>query len=589
MPDGFAFEAPELLRLLWGLPIVVLLYLFRRRARRHLVPFLPFWQRVFAEKRRRPTFLRALLSILLQLVAASAAVVALARPYREEWRAVPVRSVLDWTLGTRMAEGGRPLAEAVAARGREVAARAMTEGPVSVALLRRGLEPRPADAPAADVGAAELPPPAGTRRLEDLDALRRASDDETRIFFVTPFLVPPDRLPGATVLGVATAELRNGGIRGVELPPGEGSLLVRVESGGKDRTLRLVGVDSAELAAAAVPAAGTGEVRLPVPPDGADGAALRLDPADGFPEDDACPLELPARGKLRVLVASDVATPALDSALVASSVMDAAGSGRVPLAKLAEVAASFDVAIVVGAGATADPPPGRYLLLESFPRSLPVSARAGAGETRALRKSSGPAWLKALDVDEWRIHRMPVVEAGPGLEVLVESGRGPLVARAEAAGIRAIVVSVRPDVTASTLPLLPAFPLMLRGALLELVPSSATTGSVAHRAGGRIVLGAAEAAAFAAADGTPRPLRMARDGGGFELPEEPGRWTVGTRRIATAWLDHPALPGPARTSDDPWPKAPRRTERRFLQGEVLLVLIAVLLVEWCSYHFGGTD
>ena len=63
----------------------------------------------------------------------------------------------------------------------------------------------------------------------------------------------------------------------------------------------------------------------------------------------------------------------------------------------------------------------------------------------------------------------------------------------------------------------------------------------------------------------------------------------GRRRIATAWLDHPALPGEARTADDPWPAAPRRTERRSFQAEVLLILIAVLLVEWCSYHFGGTD
>jgi hypothetical protein len=133
--DGLAFEAPEVLRFLWGLPVIVLLYLFRKRARRHLVPFLPFWQRVFAERRRRPTFLRTIVSILLQILAATAILVALARPYREEARAVPVRSivVLDWSLGTRMTAGGSALAEAVAARAREIAAHAGAVGPVSVA------------------------------------------------------------------------------------------------------------------------------------------------------------------------------------------------------------------------------------------------------------------------------------------------------------------------------------------------------------------------------------------------------------------------------------------------------------------------
>jgi hypothetical protein len=590
MPDGFAFEAPELLRLLWGLPVVVLLYLFRQRARRYLVPFLPFWQRVFAEKRRRPTFLRTVISILLQLIAATAIVVALAKPYRVEGRYVPTRSVVvvDWTLGTRMKAGGTTLAEAVAARAREVVAHAATEGSVSTALLRSGLEPLGAPGAPDGLRPAELPPPDGKRDLSPIVTLHGAGDEATRVLFVTPFEVPPGTLAGVTVVGAATGPLRNGGIRGVRHAASDGALFVNADPAGDGRTLRLVAPDATEIASAPVPATG-GEVRLALPPDAARDATLRLDPPDGFPEDDACPLDLPERGKLRILVASDVATPALDSALVASSIMDAAGSGRVPLSQLGAVVASFDVAIVVGAGAAADLPPGRYLLMDSFPRGLPLKSGAGSGEARATRKTAGAPWLKTLEVDEWRVHRMPPVEAGPGLDVLVEGSRGPLVARCEQGVVRAVVISVRPDAAASTLPLLPAFPLMLRGALLELAPRAATAGPVVYRAGGRIVLGAAEAAAFTAEDGTAHPLRLARDGGGFELPEAAGRWIAGGRRIATAWLDHPALPGEPRTADDPWPAAPRRTEKRSFQGEVLLILIAVLIVEWCSYHFGGTD
>jgi hypothetical protein len=73
------------------------------------------------------------------------------------------------------------------------------------------------------------------------------------------------------------------------------------------------------------------------------------------------------------------------------------------------------------------------------------------------------------------------------------------------------------------------------------------------------------------------------------LPEAPGRFTAGSRRIATAWLDHPALPGAARTVSDPWPEPPRRTARKSFRAHVLLVLLAVLIAEWCSYHLGATD
>ena len=88
-----------------------------------------------------------------------------------------------------------------------------------------------------------------------------------------------------------------------------------------------------------------------------------------------------------------------------------------------------------------------------------------------------------------------------------------------------------------------------------------------------------------------RPLRLARDGGGYELPDGAGPLvTAGARRIATAWLDHPALPREAADRPTiPGRRRPRRTERRSFQAEVLLVLLAVLLVEWCSYHFGSTD
>src|SRR5207248_2136481 len=160
---------------------------------------------------------------------------------REESTAESVPSVviLDRSLGTMMAAGGGgSLADLVVARGREVVTRAAAEGPVSLALLRGGLEPRPGGgAGVFEVNEAlPLPPPAGGRGLAEVAPLRAASSPRTRIFLVTPFLF--DALPGVTVIAAAREPLRNGGIRGVALDE-KGSLVVRADPGGAARTLVL--------------------------------------------------------------------------------------------------------------------------------------------------------------------------------------------------------------------------------------------------------------------------------------------------------------------------------------------------------------
>jgi hypothetical protein len=587
-----AFESPDWLRGLWALPLIVVFYLLRRRARRVPVPFLPFWERVFADRRRKPTLVRTLVSILLQMLTAAAILVALAGPCRDEWRAEPTPTVVvvDLSLGTRTTAGGRTLAEITVARAREVVARAAPEGPLAIAALRAGMEPL---GHAASVAEAQTlldraPPPSGTRSLDALLALHAASRAGGRIVFVTPFAEGTTGLDAVTVVASAPGPLTNGGIRRVTFASKDGRLEATVDAAGLAREARLVDALGSVLALAAVPAEG-GTVTLAVPPSCPSEVAIELAPKDGFPEDDVALLALPGRGGLRVAVASDRPTPALDAALLASAVMDEGRSGRVPLARLADVAAAFDVVVVAAAGTDVTLPEGRYFLAGALPVGAPIAAKGGMGEARAVRKSDSVPWLAALDVDEWRVHRMPRLEAGEGLEVLVDGTRGPLLARFRQRGADGFVLAVAPDLDASTLPLLPVFPLMLRGALLELAPRAAASGPVVHRAGGRVVMTPDEAAAVIDAGGAPRPLRPARDGGGFELPEEPGRFAGGTRRIATAWLDHPALPGAARTRDDPWPEVARTRSRTSFRPEVLLALLVLLAAEWCSYHGGATD
>ena len=62
------------------------------------------------------------------------------------------------------------------------------------------------------------------------------------------------------------------------------------------------------------------------------------------------------------------------------SMMDAANSGRVPIARLREVAASFDVAIVAGARAETALPEGPCLLVGSLALGVPLIAKGGDGE-----------------------------------------------------------------------------------------------------------------------------------------------------------------------------------------------------------------
>ena len=111
------------------------------------------------------------------------------------------------------------------------------------------------------------------------------------------------------------------------------------------------------------------------------------------------------------------------------------------------------MAIVAGARAETALPEGPCLLVGSLALGVPLIAKGGDGEARAVRKAEAVSWLDALDVEEWRVHRMPLLEAGPGLEVLVDGSRGPLVSRFQQGGTRGIALSIPADLGASTLPL----------------------------------------------------------------------------------------------------------------------------------------
>ncbi|HYC76161.1 MAG TPA: hypothetical protein VEI02_00915, partial [Planctomycetota bacterium] len=514
---------------LWLLPLLAALYAVRRRAARVDVPFLPFWEKVLAGRRRRASLARTFASVLLQAAMFALALAAVAGPYRTDRRAadVPLTLIVDRTAATAAPE----TSAAVMRRAREIAHAQVASGPASLGAWVDGrVVPlgRAAARDEVDALLAKAPAPSGVRDPEAVRAVGAAASPPGRVLVVTPFAVG-DPASALEIVAVAGAPPKNGGLRAVERTAT--GLAVRVEN-GEGRALRLY--DGA-VALASTPAADRTE--LPLPASRPAAPRLALEPPDPWPDDDAVDLDFGGATRLKVVLASAAPTPALDAALAATDLVDAARSGRAGPSEWRRVADRYDVIVLVGLDLDLPPPPGRYLLFDATAPELPWARGAGSGEARALRRRDDVAWLAALDPDEWTVHRASTFLVGDGAEVLAESDRGPLIARLRRGAVRAIAIAPPPTVAASTLPLLPAFPLMVRGALRELAP--------------------AEDAARPLAD--PRRLRS---------PTPEG--------LA------PAVDAPPRPSED---VEERRSERPF----VLLVLAALLMTEWALYQFGATD
>lgn len=532
------FETPRSLDALWLLPLLVVLYLLRRRASRVDVPFLPFWERVLASRRRKPSFARAVLSVLLQAAVFAAAVLALAGPYVETPAAAAARTT--FVVADRTAAAA-PFSAEVAARTAAAAAEAAADGPVAlvawtaggVRSVRAADEPRPLDE-----AVRLLPPPRGGRDPEVLARALAALDPAARVVVVTPFTVPvggPLARAGVVAAGAADG-YRNGGIRGATRD-GD-ALLVRVD-GAEGRG---VVATAPAFGRVVVPADKGGVVHVPLAADFSGRVALELDPVDPWPEDDAAAFDVAPGRRIAVAVVSAGETPALDAALRASGLVDARRSGRVEPARWREAAAGFDVVVLVGRDEESPLPAGRYLLVDAAAPGLPLARVEGPAKARATRRAGEARWLATLDPEEWEIRKASVFAATAGADVLVEGDRGPLFVRLRRGDVDAFALTVPPTEAASTLPLLPAFPLMIRGLLEELAPAAVS------------------------------PTVVAVDPAGLRPPFSEAPEPAEAREAAAG---PPARPGP-----------PIRSS---LRAALFAALLVLLVVEWWLYHLGATD
>ena len=610
MPDlpgieEIRFANPEWLQALWGLPLLLLLYLLRRRVGRYLAPHLPLWERVFEEhRRRRPSTFRTLLSLLLQATIFGGAILLVAAPYQE--RGAPGRGhtviVLDRSLGTRaLGTDGRPLAVSVLERGRTLIETAARDGTVAVAILAGGLVP--ASGTWSGSGAAGLPADPGATGgarpvglVADL-ALRLAPSGACRVVFVTPFRPSPegDRalLAASVTLASAGSPAPNAGIRAVSRLP-DGGLRVRIAGEGEARILRLQDTDGRSLVEVPVQPVPEGLERdLDVPARAGPAPRLELVPGDAFPADDRADLVLPERSRLRVLVAADGETPWLDAWLGASDLVDVEGSGRVTLDELAQATAGFDVVVLVGEATRGELPARPALLLGWLGSGLPIRQTEGPpGPAEPVRIARDDPLVRGLDLSDWRITRMVPLSASEGAEVVVEGSLGPLISRGRQRGTPFVAVAVPPDPALSTLPLLAAFPLLLEAALRELAGPADPEGPPVLQAGARFELLPAEESVLLSAEGGSLPVEPLPDGTGFQAPERPGRYvTVApeSRELAVALLSHPGLPGPAFEAGGELPAFPASQEREPLDWLLAFALLVLIGLEWWLWQLALVD
>jgi len=321
---------------------------------------------------------------------------------------------------------------------------------------------------------------------------------------------------------------------------------------------------------------------------------VRLTPPDDFPDDDHSGLILRATPPLRVVVTAPgagVAPFLLEALRAMPSVVDADAALLGSPDASAEVLGAADVVIAEGRLPSALPADRPVLAFLDGPGSVPRPLLWGVGVHPVL---------DGVSLAPLRLDRAIPLTVQPGETVLVDSASGPLAVAGETDGVRRVRFGFRAD--ASTLPLEPAFPLLVRNSLRWLRGGASLPDAVASDApirlsgvlpegpstlvmtlGGqtrRVPLGPdrADPAAPVPLPGGDRVLRIGLPGGAA-LGETVVQWRL--PRTTTLSGDE-AAPVDAALARLPAPLAPDAPYRRLAPGfaaaaAALLILGAFLL------------
>jgi hypothetical protein len=204
------------------------------------------------------------------------------------------------------------------------------------------------------------------------------------------------------------------------------------------------------------------------------------------------------------------------------------------------------VAFTIVEGHVPDPLPSGGLLLVN-----PEGGLFGAGgelrDVRAQAVQPDHELLAGIDLQALMVYRARLIEPPPWLEVLVDSGHGPLLLAGEQAGRRVVVLAFDPQ--ESNLPKLAAFPLLMANVADWLYPLAGVQwvrpGEAVRVAPGASVIGP---------DGQ---VSIAPDGM-FEHTEQAGVYRVMTPGESLSFAVNMADPAESLAAPRPHPELERR-------------------------------
>lgn len=574
------FAAPTAL---WGLavlPLIVLLYMLRSRRQDVPASSVLLWQRARRDLAAQLPVRRLERSLLLilQLLAATLVVLALARPQVALPLAGGQATVIVVDTSASMQATDVTPSRFDAARSQAVALAASAGGPVMV--IEAGPQPRVltpfGDGTRARAVLSRLRPTDAPARLEQAVILavgQRTSRGNPDVIVFTDRASTP--LAGVTyrIVGRSQDNLAIAAMRTERAPDGT-RVVIQVRNTGSQpvRAPLVLTLDDRRVLERAVslPANGTGAVTVAVKGQGILRAQLMVQDALAV---DNVGYAVVGAPRPRVLV---VGAPdrVLNEALAALDVRAAPASQPT-----AEALAAADV-VILNRTPPVDLPPGNYLLLGTMATNLPLTGDGAVRAPQVVRWSHTHPVMRYVDLTGVTIGEALALRPKGG-EVLA-GGEVPLIWVYDGDGIRAVVVGFSLD--QSDLPLQVGFPILLSNALHWLAG-----GDQVYQAGDALILPAGAQREAVVSDPTGARTALTAAGGRFVIPalERVGIYTVriGDRERIVAVnpsVDESVIaPVPATGPGATSARTDRRGERiADLWTVVLGLALVVLLGEW---------
>src|SRR3989454_2994296 len=574
---------PAALWLLAVLPVIVLLYMLRARRQDVPISSVLLWQRARQDLLAHMPVrrLERSLLLLLQLLAASLVVLALARPQLTLPAASGPATALVMDTSASMQATDVVPSRFEAARAAALAEAARSAGPVMI--VEAGPQPHAvtgfADRVTARGALLRLRPTDAPARLEQAVAMavaQRAGGRGVRVMVFTDRATA--RVPGVqySIVGETGRNIGIAGVRG-DRTPGGYVTVVPVPNAGRltERVPLTVSLNDRLVLERTVQVPAGATVGVPVRVAGEGILRAHITPHDPLAIDDTGYAVLGAP-TVRVLIVGEQ-DRALVEALraVGASVLLAAAPG-------AQTIAASDV-VVLNRTPPVDLPPGNYLLVGTTALNLPLAVDGAVRAPQVLRWSRTHPVMRYVDLHDLTIASALALRPRGG-EVLAE-GEVPLIWAYDSAGLPAAGLGF--GLQESDLPPQIAVTVFLSNALAWL---SGTGG--AFEAGDPLVVPAGPHPDAVLIDpaGNPTVLR-ARDGE-FVVPalERAGIYTLRrgdhTQRFAVNPAPAESEIAPIRpASSAPGPSD--RVERPVDLARILLgAALMLLMLEWALWLRG---